>query len=854
MIQPVAVGRDEPVEEGLREPQLAEGESGSPVRSIDRIKAVIEERFGFVPLADSNLRLAAAQRWFSQAAGIAVGILGFLVLAGWTLDISMLKSVSSSLPSMKANAAIGLILAGASLYIITGEYVDKRRQLAAGICALLVALVGWFTASEYLFGQHLGIDQILFKEPVGAVATSDPGRMDPTTAFNLFLLGVALLVLDFRRTFPVAQLLTLAAGTVSLLILIGYAYGVGSVYAENGHTQMAVHTSAAFVLLCLGVLVSRPDRGIFFVLNSNAAGGVLARRLLPASLVIPIVLGWLVLTGQRTGAYQTEFGLSVLVMATIISFALLTWWNAGSQYRLDLERRRAEDELNRGQAQLAEAQRIAHLGSAEWDMVANTVSWSDELYRIYGLSPEEVTASYEAFLQQVHPDDRDLVKQSIEKSLRTGEPFSFDYRIVRPDRAVRVVHGEGKVIRDDSGKVVRVTGTGQDITERKRIEFALRKSEARTRSIIDSANDAFIAIDQGGRVTDWNPQAEAAFGWSREEAVGKTLAELIIPDRFRETHREGLHRFLTTHEGPVLNKRLELPALHRDGHEFPVELTISVVGSGRSYMFTAFVRDITERKQSEEALQKQAEALARTNAELEDFTHSVSHDLKEPLRGIEAFAGFLAEDYGDKLDEQGQRYVTVLRESAVRMKDLIEDLLQLSRIGRAPVEYQPVPISALVEDIKLELQFAIQEKNADLRIDSNLPTVPCDKTRIREVFMNLISNAIKYNDKPQPVAEVSCRQDNGAFVFSIKDNGIGIEEQYHEKIFRIFQRLHHREEYEGTGVGLTICKKIVEAHKGKIWVESVPGEGTTFFFSIPRLARERQSRKEEPVGQSVGAH
>ena len=179
-------------------------------------------------------------------------------------------------------------------------------------------------------------------------------------------------------------------------------------------------------------------------------------------------------------------------------------------------------------------------------------------------------------------------------------------------------------------------------------------------------------------------------------------------------------------------------------------MTVSPIRLGRKHYFSAFVRDITDRKRAEDAIARQTQEMTRINAELEDFTHSVSHDLKEPLRGIEAFAGFLAEDYGDKLDEQGQRYVGVLRESAVRMKDLIDDLLQLSRIGRTRYEFATVPILSLVEDVKLELSYAIQEKQADLRLDAALPIVRCDKVRMREVFKNLISNAIKYNDKPTP--------------------------------------------------------------------------------------------------------
>ena len=251
--------------------------------------------------------------------------------------------------------------------------------------------------------------------------------------------------------------------------------------------------------------------------------------------------------------------------------------------------------------------------------------------------------------------------------------------------------------------------------------------------------------------------------------------------------------------------------------------------------------DVTELELAQEALARKAQELARVNAELEDFTYSVSHDLKEPLRAIEAFSAFLAEDYSDNLDEEGRRYISVVRENAVRMRDLIEDLLRLSRIGRAQHEYTTVAAEALVADVCQDLAFALEEKKVDLRVQPGLPAITCDEVHMKQVFKNLISNAIKFNDKPRPVVEVACRDDNGAYTFSIRDNGIGIDQQYYEKIFKIFQRLNRREDYKDTGVGLTICKKVVEAHGGTIWVEgSNVGEGTTFSFTIPKQARRTE--------------
>ena len=852
---PATSAQQEPSDKGDRDGAA----SSSPPRASklagdgDRGHTTLWERFDLFPFVTPNPRLVLALQAFAKAAGLAVVITGGFVLAGWALDITLLKSISSSFVAMKPNVALAFVLAGAALNIVSTSPANRKLRFAALTCAFLVALTGLLTLSEYLYDWNLKIDRLLFSEPPGALGTSTPARMAPTSALCLFLIGISLLVLEVRRCYPVAQVLTLLAALVSLTAFIGYVYGVGSLYEGGSSTAMALHSSLCFLLLSSGILLTRQDHGLLAIVTSDAAGGVMARRLLPAAILIPLLLGWVTVLDEEAGLHGPAFGVFLVVIWSIVSFAALTWWNSGSLYRLDVERQRAQDELKKGQAQLAEAQRIAHVGSAEWDIATKAITWSDEMFRMFGYEPGEVPPGYEVFLQRVHPDDRRAVEQNITRTVRSGEPFAFDYRIVRRDGSIRMAHGEGQVVRDEAGAPVRLLGTAQDITERKQIEHALRQNEMRTRSIIDTANDAFVAIDAADVIKDWNPQAKLTFGWKREEAVGRSLAETVIPPARREAHLEGLHRYVLTGEGPMLNRRVELEGLHKDGHLFPVEMTISPIRWGRSHIFSAFIRDITERKQAEEALAHQTGELTRINAELEDFTHSVSHDLKEPLRGIEAFAGFIAEDYADKLDEQGQGYVNVLRESAVRMKDLIDDLLQLSRIGRTRLEQAPVAMSALVRDVSLELSFALHEKRVELLIDPDMPTVPCDPARMREVFKNLISNSVKYNDKPQPRIEVGCGIDNGAFIFTVRDNGIGIAAEFHEKIFKIFQRLHHREEYEGTGVGLAICKKVVEAHGGRIWVESAPGEGTTFLFTIPRSAAKQLGQEERENGSYAGA-
>ena len=235
-----------------------------------------------------------------------------------------------------------------------------------------------------------------------------------------------------------------------------------------------------------------------------------------------------------------------------------------------------------------------------------------------------------------------------------------------------------------------------------------------------------------------------------------------------------------------------------------------------------------------ERLKKSHTDLQKLNAELEDFVYTVSHDLKEPLRGISAFSQFVKEDYGDRLDETGKDYLDRIIESTGRMKRLIDDLLALSRIGRVKNELATVSSSDIIGEVMVTLRHRFEEKNAELRLQADLPEILCDEVKMREVFMNLLSNAVKYTGKDRPVVEVGCDDLGDEFRFYVKDNGIGIDERYHEKIFGLFERLNRREDYEGTGAGLAIVKKVIDEHEGKIWVESAPGMGSTFFFTLPK--------------------
>jgi len=370
------------------------------------------------------------------------------------------------------------------------------------------------------------------------------------------------------------------------------------------------------------------------------------------------------------------------------------------------------------------------------------------------------------------------------------------------------------------------------------LDAALTHSPELLGGIVQLAADGIISIDDEERIHLFNAGAEEIFGYAAEEVLGRKL-ELLIPERYRPVHTaEHLPHFARAHEtARRMGARKEVYGRRKNGEEFPAEVAISKVSVEGRRMYNAVVRDATERKRYEAELEARGAALERSNAELEQFAYVASHDLQEPLRMVASYTQLLQRRYEGKLDAQADKYIHFAVDGAQRMQTLINDLLALSRVGTQGKPFAPTDVGAVVGRALRWLGTSLEESGGEIDV-GELPTVLADAGQLEQVFQNLLANALKFRRPGTPphvrVTAVPNGSHGSEWRFAVRDNGIGFEPQFAEQIFVVFQRLHTRAEYPGTGVGLAICKKVVERHGGRIWAESAPNEGATFYFTLPR--------------------
>jgi PAS domain S-box-containing protein len=371
--------------------------------------------------------------------------------------------------------------------------------------------------------------------------------------------------------------------------------------------------------------------------------------------------------------------------------------------------------------------------------------------------------------------------------------------------------------------------------ERMAAEVRARRAEVerfsqRFELVVEASPCGIVMVGSDGKIELVNAEAERLFGHWRGELVGKSI-EVLVPEQFREHHPELREGFMSDPEKRSMGAGRDLFGRRKDGSQFPVEIGLNPIETPNGLVVLSVITDISKRKAAEAELARWAEELERSNAELEQFAYVASHDLQEPLRMVASYTQLLADRYRGNIDEKADKYIHHIVDGAKRMQQLVNDLLAYSRVGSQGKPLRPTDSTAVLRRVLAGMQTAIKESGAEISFDG-LPTVLADEMQLGQLFQNLIGNALKFRAEQPPQIRVWATDEGDRWRFSVEDNGVGIESQYAEKIFQMFQRLHERGKYEGSGIGLAISKKIVERHGGKIVLDSTPGQGTVFHFTM----------------------
>jgi PAS domain S-box-containing protein len=438
----------------------------------------------------------------------------------------------------------------------------------------------------------------------------------------------------------------------------------------------------------------------------------------------------------------------------------------------------------------------------------------------------------EGFAERLIADDRRTAAEALAQQIGTG------IELIGRRKDASEFPIEIMLSPLDSPEGTLVTAAIRNISVRKAADEHVAQMEGRYRGLLEAAPDAMVVVNQGGEIVLLNVQAEKQFGYRRDELLGQKVTN-IIPEGFAERLIADSIRTEEDALAQQIGTGIELTGRRKDASEFPIEIMLSPLDSPEGTLVTAAIRNISVRKKAEANLLQKVEELNRSNEELGQFAYIASHDLQEPLRMVASYTQLLSRRYKGKLDADADDFIAFAVDGATRMQRLIQDLLAYSRVGTKGKNLHDTSSEDALQQAVVNLRGAIKESGALVTHDP-LPIVLADDGQLTQLFQNLVGNAIKYQRPGIPRVHVSAARKGGKkWIFSVKDNGLGIDSQYFERIFGMFQRLHKREEFAGTGIGLAICKKIVERHGGTISVESQPGQGSTFHF--PLAGSERNS-------------
>ncbi len=765
--------------------------------------------------------------------GGAMGVLtaagGLLVLVGWLTGSDTLVRLGTEVRPMAPDSALALVLTGMALAALA--WGGRRTARAAALAVVAVAALG---VARHFSQLHLGIAAL-------------PRLMTLPTGLALVLFASAMLALTAGRRGPmIAALVAAAITTTGLAWGVSAAVGLPAPATWPAELRTSAHTGFLLALAGIGLMALAWERD-----RRPGCGPVwlpLPVAILTSSFAL---LAW-VAEAASAGPAARPHGEGVLLafgLALSLALAAMLWMAqrahcgrrrlahlAGMLEREVAERRAA-------QGQLAEAHRELQLATGRLsgviDGTGDLISAVDHDLRfvvinrafatvfdtIFGCRPV-VGARLPDLLAHL-PDERDTLAGLYRRAL-AGETFSDRAELGDVARRRNVYEITSSPLCDESGAVMGAAQIARDVSNRDHAERRMRAEHDLSQAVIDSLPGIFYMLSDSGRFLRWNKNLERVAACTPED-----LAEANPLSFFQGAGRTAITDAIRTVQADG-RAELEAELISRDGRRMPhyfsarriaIEGHPCVIGTGL---------DITALKRAEAALAAKTRALEISNADLEQFAYVASHDLREPLRMISAYVGLLERRYGDRLDDEAREFIGFARDGAQRMDHLIIDLLEYSRVGRRGAPFAAFDAGEAVETALSNLAVAITDSGARIERPGQWPRLFGDFTEVVRLFQNLVGNAVKYRHPDRaPVIRLDAARVGHTWRFAVTDNGIGIDEAQRDRVFMIFQRLHSQAEIEGTGIGLALCKRIVEHHGGRIWVEGAPDQGSTFAFTLP---------------------
>jgi two-component system, sensor histidine kinase len=780
-------------------------------------------------MCDSNIDPVLVKR--CQAAvrfcALATIVIGIAVLIGWALDIGVLKSISPGWASMKANAALGFVLAGLSLAAASNlKQAPQWRGIQLAL-ALLVMLLGLLTAGEYLFATDFGIDQLLFLTLAEPGSAAPLGRMALAAAVGFTCTGMALLMLDKRRGRTLSQAAALAGTLIGVLAIIGYTYDVAALYGVGVYSSVALHTAVGLVAINLGVILCRPQRGLMAVIISKTAGGVMARRLLPVALIAPFLIGWLRIQGEQRGLYDTRFGLGLVALSYMLLFTFFIWRTAEFLRQSEQRQFSAERARRRQQAQLSGIIDSAMDGILMIDSAQRIVLFNPAAEQMFGRKAAEVLGRPLAMLLPQH------VRMQHAAHIQSfgGSEVTRHHSNRLGDISGLRLNGdefpvEASVSRLEADNDHFYTAILRDVTESRQIQDALLESEAHLKLAMAVAKIGIWERNLATGAGIWSEQTKTIMGLDTNTYMFDDFVTRIHPADLPRMH-DRLAAPMTDapfeHEYRIVRPNGEVRWVNERGQ-------VICDSEGKPLSLLGVALDITERRAAEDALRESKAEAERANNSKSRFLAAASHDLRQPLSALSIYVNVLK----NHVPPAGQPLLASLQDCVGSLSELLTNLLDLSKLEAGVVipKRSDFPVADTLSSLTSIHAPEAQLKGLRLRIVSSKLTANTDPVLFARILGNLIDNAIRYTERGGVV--VGCRRRLGKLWLEVWDSGIGIPADKMSEVFEEFKQLDDDARTRGSGLGLTIVARSAAVLGLEIRVQSWPGRGSVFAVELPQ--------------------